>query len=101
MLLELRSQITRLWTDEVFILVDQALLRCEIFTHLPKGLHTWCVHHLYKQKNDRENRKICYQVRIEGPYPVEKLQRTRGNIQSNRQIRSQVGVGEAPNKTQE
>ena len=59
-----------------------------------------CIIYINK-KNDRENRKICYQVRIEGPYPVEKLQRTRGNIQSNRQIRSQVGVGEAPNKTQE
>ena len=48
-----------------------------------------------KTKNDRENRKRGYEVQIEEHYPGEKLQSTRGPLQRNEQIHSQVGVLEA------
>ena len=55
----------------------------------------------YKTKNDRENRRRGYEVQIEDPYLGVNMQRTRGNIQSNDQTHSQVGVEEAPNNTKQ
>ena len=52
-----------------------------------------------KTKNDAENRNRGYEVQIEGSHLGEKVQRTRGNIQSNDQPHSQVGVAEAPNNS--
>ena len=53
-----------------------------------------------KTKNDREKRKRGYEGQIEEPYPGGNFQRTRGNIQRNEQIHSQVGVVESPKKMQ-
>ena len=54
-----------------------------------------------KTKNDKENRKRGYEGQIEGSYLVEKLQRTRGNIQRNDQLHSKMSVIEEPTNTQE
>ena len=51
-------------------------------------------------KNDREKYKRGYEGQIKGPYPVEKMQMTRGHIQINDQLPSQVSEEEAPKKTQ-
>ena len=45
-----------------------------------------------KTKDYIENRKRGCEVQIEEPYPVGKLKSTRGPIQRNEQIHSQVGV---------
>ena len=54
-----------------------------------------------KTKNDNYNRNQGYDIQIEGPYLVEKLQRTRGHTQSNYQPHSHVRVVEEPNNTKE
>ena len=45
-----------------------------------------------KTKNYRENRKRGYEGIIEGSHSGEKIQRTRGHIQSNNQTNIQMGV---------
>ena len=54
-----------------------------------------------KTNNDRENRKKYCEGQIERTYLVEKLQSTRGNIQSNKPLHIQVSMEEATKKTQE
>ena len=54
-----------------------------------------------KTKNDAENRNRGYEGQIEGSHLGEKVQRTRGNIQSNDQPHSQVGVAESHNNTKD
>ena len=74
---------------------------CEVFDSCsPRYTLVACATAI-KTKNYREKRKRGYEVQIEKPYPVEKLQRTRGPIQVNEQINSQVEVLESPKKIQE
>ena len=52
-------------------------------------------------KNDRENRKRGYEVKIEGSYLGGNFRRAREPDQRDDQIHGQVSVEESPNKTQE
>ena len=52
-------------------------------------------------KNDIENLKRGYEFQIKGSYPVEKLQMSRGHIESNEKINSQVSMKKEPKETQE
>ena len=96
MFAEHRDQLSQWWNKEIFSLVDQALLMCEMFD--PSTSRYAQVVCAATKKNDRENRKKGYEVQIEGPYAVEKLQKIIKNIQSNDQIHSQASMEEATEK---
>ena len=68
-------------------------------THLHQGQNEWRVQQI--RKNDRENRKKCYEGLIEGYYLDENFQGERGTDQSIYQINGQLSMAEAPKKTQE
>ena len=90
MLAERRVQLFQSWNEEVFSLIDQALLMCEIFVpSTSSSARVLCVAAI-KTENDRENRKMGSQVQTEEPYPFGKLQSTRGHIQTNDQLHSQI-----------
>ena len=81
-------------------MIDQALIMCEkVDPYTSRSAQVACVAAI-KTKNDRENYKRGYEVQRETSYPVEKLQKTKGNIQSNDQLHSQLSMVKLPKKTQ-
>ena len=92
MFTECRDQIYQSCNEEVFRLVNQALIMCEIVDLYTSRYSRVVCMIAMRTKNDRDNRRSGYEIQIEWPYPVEKLQSTRGTIQSNEQIYSQVSV---------
>ena len=96
-----RDRLYQSWKEGGFILVDQTFLVCEIIDpYASRSALVLCAADI-KPKNDWENRKRGYEGQIEEPYPVEKLQKARGSIQSNDQMHSQVGVLEAHKNIQD
>ena len=51
-------------------------------TYIPQGQCECRLEQLFK-KNDSENRKRGYEIQIEGFYPCEQMQRSRGPAQSS------------------
>ena len=74
---------------------------CELFDPYTSRLACLVCAPAIKRKIHIENIKRGYEVQIEGYYPGEKLQRTRGTDQGSDQIHGQARVEESPNKTQE
>ena len=77
------SHLYQLWNEEGFSSLDQALIMCEMVDTSTSRSARVAYAAAIKTKNDTENRKRGYEVQIEGPYMVEKLQKTRGNIKNN------------------
>ena len=61
------SQLYKLWNEEGFISLDQALLMCEMVDTSTSRSARVSYAAAIKKKNDREKRKIGYEVQIEGP----------------------------------
>ena len=98
MFADCRAQLSQSWNKEVFRSLDQSFIMCEMVdTYTSRSTRVACAEPI-KAKNDRENLNRGYEVQIEGPYLVEKLQSTRGHIQISGQPRTQAIVAEASNK---